>query len=340
MYVGLNTHICFWDSNQDFIKGRIVTSLGEYFYNTENAVYVTVSLPNSIKDTAQFGVATLQIGDYYYPYTNGYIFTTVQIPAHRIVSDGQTTVTACLKLPSTYTASGSPTKICVICHGASAGIAQNTGWTVSNDYNNIVTALLNAGYAIMDCNGYSDIGLGYNHWNCPQAVAAYAKAFIKFTTMYNLEKTAYVYGFSMGGLTALTLGIEEFFPVKAVMIGCPVISIYQHCVVQNGNVPREDFLNAYELESWNDEAVRGYERYKDIITLDNTNYNFNIQKPLMIGYGSTDTNVSFDKISDYYNALKNANSQVILKEYLGGHEVCYGGSPDLIADMIRWFARF
>ena len=143
----------------------------------------------------------------------------------------------------------------------------------------------------------------------------------------------------MGGLTALTLGIQKIIPIKAMMIGCPVISLYDQCVEMPGEV-RQDFLDAYQMENYDSDILKGYDRLGDIIDINNTKYNFKINLPLFIAYGTTDENVSNQYIQDYYNSLKNSNCNTIIQGFTGGHEVCYGGSQDLLVAMNRFFTRY
>lgn len=333
-----STHVCWWASDQSFLFGNVIGARGTYKFNSKNAAYVTLSVPLSRYNDTQMGEAT--ISQKFEDYTPGYIYREFTIPADRTLSANTNTNTACLKLPLSYTPNGQPTKLCVIVHGAGGGIAADSGWTQSSDYNNIVSALINAGYAIMDSNGYTDSGQGYQHWCCPQALAGYYIAYEYFTKHYNLDKHVYMYGFSMGGLTALTMMFEQTIPIRACMVGAPVISLYQHCVVQNGGVPRADFLAAYQIADYDTDAVRGYDRYPDIITIGSDTYVFNMSTPLYIAYGSTDTSISNPKILEYYTALANSNSNVVLQEYTGGHEISYGANADVYRDMLRWFARY
>lgn len=339
-YVGERSHICFWDGSHNFIAGYLVGVAQRFKFNTKSAVYVTVSLPDATIESAELGVLKPPTNNFA-PYSADYIYRTFTIPGSNAVDGTTAQNTACLKLPTYYSPSGTPTKLCIICHGASGGISKNSGWTLSEDYNNIVNALLTAGFAVMDSNGYSDAAaLGYNHWNCPRALAGYYKAWDYFTKAYNLDREVYLYGFSMGALTALTIAREKTIPVKAAFVCCPVVSLYQHCVVQNGGVTRDDFKTAWEVESYSADAVNGYDRYLDIVSVGGEGYVFDENTPLMIGYGRSDENVSLDRIVEYYSALRKANSGAVLKAYDGGHEISYGQSQSVITDVVRWFYRF
>lgn len=336
-----SSHICLYDSNKNFMSGLLISSgqLNTYRYNFGSASYIRISIPTA-------GLKVLSIGelntpDYKKEYFEGYKYEKITIPGTREISSETSQTTACLKLPPKYKAYGKPTKLCIIVHGASKGISETgNSWTLEAGYNSIVNALFGLDIAVMDINGYSDETLGYNHWGCPQAISGYIKAYEYFTKNYNLDKNVFVYGFSMGGLTALTLGIEKVIPIRAMMIACPVISLYDQCVVKNNNVVRDDFKNAYQITDYDTNAVKGYDRLGDIIRINNDDYNFKINTPLFIAYGLSDENVSNEYIQQYYESLKNSNCNTIIQGFTGGHEISYGGSHDVLVAMNRFFNRF
>ena len=334
------SHVCLWDADKHFLSGFIIAP-GSYStkkINFGSAKYVTLSIQTANIPNCYFGV--LDLPGYKKPYFYGYLYKDIDIPSSRSLTNVNTKTTACLKLPPKYTQYGKPTKLCIIVHGASKGIAESgNSWTLDAGYNSIVNALSGIDCAVMDINGYGNGGTTYNHWGCSQAISAYVKAYEYFIKNYNLDPEVYVYGFSMGGLTALTLGIQKIIPIKAMMIGCPVISLYDQCVEMPGEI-RQDFLDAYQMENYDTDILKGYDRLGDIIKIGNIDYNFKINLPLFIAYGTTDENVSNQYIQDYYNSLKNSNCNTIIQGFTGGHEVCYGGSQDLLVAMNRFFTRY
>lgn len=288
-----------------------------------------------------YGIGEAQSGKL--PYESGYIYHQFQVPATKALTSESNINTAYLRLPESYKQYGNPTKLCLLVHGASLGISSDgsSGWTNDELYNNVVNALLDAGYAVIDSNGYDDsVSNGHDHWGCPQALAGYHKAWDYFTTKYNLEREVYVYGFSMGGLTSLNLATERTIPIKCMMIGSPVISLYDQCVSGTATSVNPTFLAAYGITAYSEDAVGGYDRYLDIVNVGSDGYVFNNLPPLFIGYGSTDVNISNEKIQEYYEALCNSNHIVTLKEYSGGHEISYGGNATLITDMVTWFSYY
>ena len=106
-------------------------------------------------------------------------------------------VTGVIVLPESYTADGEPTKLIMFAHGGH-GYMDETHWYPSNaDMETTVRALLAAGYAVFDCNGYKDtphekwkqitdagdvqMGIGL-----PQVVEAYINCYQYILENYNI----------------------------------------------------------------------------------------------------------------------------------------------------------
>jgi len=287
-----------------------------------------------------YSLSNAALTNNYLPYNSNYIYKTFTIPKQKFLSGNATANnTTYIRLPETYKPYGTPTKLCIICHGSTKGIkASGTStWTTDILYNNIVNKLLINGYAVMDSNGYDDsIDDGFNHWGCLQALNGYVKAYDYFTNNYNLDKNVYIYGFSMGGLTALSLALYATIKCRCCMVASPVISLYNQCV-EGRETPLSSFLTAYDMTTYDANKCLGYDRYFDIITLDNSNYIKHNYPPLFFAIGSTDTNISNAIVSEFCAALKNSNYNAELKEYVGGHEISYGGNADVRNDMISFF---
>ena len=350
-YVSEGSHICYWDKHKDFISGSIAAPGFSTKTTPLGCAFIIISVQNTAACMIAEGDEQIDYEPYYEylkydrlspeTFTTEYIYKQFSVPATKELTNATNTNTAYLKLPESYTPGGKPTKLCMLVHGASMGISDTAGWTKNNSYNKIVTALNNAGFAVIDSNGYDDANAaGHEHWGCPQAVAGYIKAYDYYTENYNLEKSVYIYGFSMGGLTALNLAKVRAFPIKCLMIAAPVISLYDQCVSGIAQSVNQDFLLAYGINSYDRAELVGSDRYNDIVTIDNIPYVFDNLPSLFIAYGLNDTAISNQKINEYYTALYNSNHFVRIKGYAGGHEISYGGSDAVISDILKWFGYF
>ena len=154
------------------------------------------------------------------------------------IIDSGTTMSdnAILLLPTSYSASGAPTRLVINCHGAGTTITASTssltepvGWMVNG-----------LGYAVLDVNGVpkslsSNTGL---HYGSPLALQSYLKAYQYVIENYNIKSDGcFVMGTSMGGLTSFMLTQSGSIPVLAQAGMCPVTDHYKQAYCQPWNAP-------------------------------------------------------------------------------------------------------
>ena len=117
-----------------------------------------------------------------------------------------------LALPATYTADGTPTRLIIFCHGATAYIGQGA---TSFPSNLDAKYWLSEGYAVMDMDGLPDDTSG-SHWCAPVAYLCYLAAYKHVIDNYNIYSDGvFLAGYSMGGIMALLTISFEQIPVKA-----------------------------------------------------------------------------------------------------------------------------
>lgn len=144
------------------------------------------------------------------PYVSGNIFFSVDCP--RPIPFGEDSYTAqtdetvecVLRLPSTYTPTGKPTRLVLACHGASGYIdSANDVWYNSN-WISFMNALTSAGYAVFDANIFggnnTDI-IGFA-LGSPLYVQALKLAYDYIQDNYNVYPQIFAHGTSMGGVGA------------------------------------------------------------------------------------------------------------------------------------------
>lgn len=284
------------------------------------------------------------------PYAGGFINFTVPVnqktvPAFNydnsvIDSESFVDVNCILKLPTSYSASGTPTKLLMMCHGAGRGVyGEDDSWSSTQSYINMVDGLVGAGFAVFDSNGYGNDELGYNFWGAPRGLEAYRKAYEYVVANYNVTSDLCIYGFSMGGLTALNLVLQGFPNVKAVGVGSPVMDL----TLMNPQTSTA-FSEAYELDGVYDEKkVKPYDPYARIRVIDDKSYIFANIPPLKMWYGSTETTGSLNVslAENFIRALQNNGSPAYLNVIQNaGHEICYGANANVNKELVTWFKRF
>lgn len=138
-----------------------------------------------------------------------------------------------IRLPETYTATGQPTKLIILCHGAGAYINGGSG----SDGDAQFTKMLQAqGYAVLCFDGLpfclrnslyltnenkaTHFG-GPAFMNCANAVYDY------IMNKYNLDRNGvFLLGRSMGGGAALNLAFNSTLPIKGLALDAPAIDFY------------------------------------------------------------------------------------------------------------------
>jgi hypothetical protein len=118
------------------------------------------------------------------------------------------TIECVLRLPTTYSMTGSPTRLVLACHGAHGYINSATNTWYNSDWKTFMDALLAAGYAVFDANvlplsaGVSPDNVAGYALGSPLYVNVLKKAYDYITANYNVTKQIFAHGTSMGGVGA------------------------------------------------------------------------------------------------------------------------------------------
>ena len=291
----------------------------------------------------------------YLPYEPGYIWFTV--PVNQTVANGDdqsldledsesiVNVECCISLPDSYTQDGKPSKLLMICHGAGEGISRNLPqiWPQEGlTYGNIVGQFKDAGWAVFDCNGYDNTSDGATFWGAPKGVECWRKAYEYVVKHYNVSKNFCIYGFSMGGLTTMSLAFSDFPNLCAIGMGSPVLDLK---AVWDANETVQNQIKAgYGMTNWSEAKTAGSNPLKSLVEIDGTEYCIKKLPPIKIWYGSLesgDSYVSKEKAQRFVTALQNSNSYAIYREVSGaGHGVCSGQYEDINTEFLYWLNRF
>lgn len=243
-----------------------------------------------------------------------------------------------LSLPITYRATGAPSKLLMMCHGAGKGA---TEWKEHDGYQAIVKKFVDRGYAVFDCNGFKNDALGWSFWGHPKGVEAWRKAYQYVVNNYNVESAFSIYAFSMGGLTALNLALQGFPGIKSIALGSPVINL-QACWSDASVKPVLQQL--YGLgDEWDEAKVTGSNPYKHIVSISLKKYCFKNLPPIKIWYGSTETSGGVNKqyAIDLVTAITNAGGRAEYREVNGaGHDICYGQHEWCNIDYLLFTERY
>lgn len=181
-------------------------SLGR-FPNSDAGDYNTETFINSIKVVASISVAITsnkrdRTGDF------EWFSVDVKRPtAFGGEETGETTETVecVLRLPSSYTSQGKPTRLVLACHGASGYIEQASEKWYNDSWKAFMDQLLAAGYAVFDANIFeasAGTALKGSAYGSPLYVDVLKKAYDYIQQNYNVTDKIFCHGTSMGGVGA------------------------------------------------------------------------------------------------------------------------------------------
>lgn len=136
-----------------------------------------------------------------------------------------------LVLPSNYSPSGTPTRLCIVCHGAGATkyeekTMDSTG-KILGDPQRVLTKM---GFAVMDCFAapYDLVANLGDHLGNPTVQACYNAAYDYVIENYNLKDDGILLtGSSMGGLSMFGILTNNHIPVIAAVGYCPCVDLYK-----------------------------------------------------------------------------------------------------------------
>ena len=233
----------------------------------------------------------------------------------------------------------------MICHGAGKGVTGADNWTENKNYNALVDTFVNNGYAVFDCNGYNNTPQGHEIWGAKRGIEVYRKAYQYVVDHYNVQKNFSIYGFSMGGCTALNLIFENMPNINCVVISSPVINL-QACFEEDVNCSRSinlAFGSPVDNKIFTDE-MRNQNPMNRIINIDGKYYCLGKFPPLKIYFGENEidqngVNKRYAVILD--NAISNSGGTSFYREVEGrGHEICYGEDEQMNREYLIFFNRY
>ena len=270
-------------------------------------------------------------------------------------------VPAVVQLPYNYTPDGDPVQLILICHGSGYRVT-NTAWGDSNDetqnesssFRQMTNTFLAGGFAVADVNSYTDVA-GEQSWGCPRVMMALRKTYEYIISNYNVRKEILLYGFSMGGLTALNFAFQNRDIVKGMICSSPLIYLYdqvyntsaawkeQVATAYGFNVPA-DFVwtegsrSAAEIQLWNDnkDLIVGWDPGAKIKSGE---LRFSLPT-IRFWHGKADAQVDYHYTEDFVDAIRDSEQPATLRLVDGvGHEICYGGQANMRVEYLYYFYR-
>ena len=251
---------------------------------------------------------------------------------------------AILKLPKTYSASGTPTRLVYYAHGAGnskEGMVTANSWYPEN---NTLTddSLLANGYAVFDVNGGPIVENMGGSW----VVQSVYKAYGYIQQHYNVDWDIFVIGLSMGGLSSTNFVNKHSSIVLAHAMFCPVLDLYGQAwehpwyPTTKKSLARVYNFNDLSGNTWEPDKVAGWNPLF-LNTFRNAQDTFKIYPvPEKIWHSINDSTVNISGSRKFQRYMHHANGYCESRELPGGGHGLSKGTPDLIREMILFFRRF
>lgn len=356
--------MCWYDETKTFISYAMGSYTTRQAPSTAKYMRVDISTAASTEDTfvckgsirLPYDDGLVKYKNRFKPYESGWIDFTVPVNTvnyntnHNQGHSDETldsqvleNVNCVLKLPATYTRDGSPTKLLMLCHGAGKGVNTTDTtdtWLNNADYVNLVDAFVSHGYAVFDCNGYGNVLYKCNFWGNRRGVQAWKNAYQYIINNYNVEQQFSIYGFSMGGLTAIAIAGDMFPNIKCIALGSPVTNLKASWDNGNNNLIAETYgMNSdavYEAD-----RVIGCDPASSIVEINNVEYFTKQLPPIKVWFGSLETQPSPTDAQRMVNAIKNSNGLAMFRLVDGAvHDICWGADTKITAEYVTWVNRW
>lgn len=240
-----------------------------------------------------------------------------------------------LILPDSYTETGTPTRLVIICHGA--------GGTVTTDdsqveHQALTQYLVANGYAVMDVNGLpvkyareKDIDIR-NNIGSPIAIRSYIKAYQYCIKNFHLKSDVFVHGTSMGGISSTNLVLSGKIPVIAHTAFCPVLDTYNQIFLHpwSNGLPKIALGKIYKLDTdeageylYDEEKILGYNPAQNEKVK-------NYPVPVRFWHSRDDKVVSCEITEKFIDLIKSNGREAHLKVLPNG-----GHHPHFVGDFIK-----
>ena len=284
-------------------------------------------------------------------YPNPEIRFTVEVPlawretseSNSIIIPDNSEINAILKLPVSYRQYGEPTPLIMYGHGASSVINDDTWYTGSSNFNNMINAFISAGYAVFDVSNTRNRAGGFPDWGCLPLMNAYIKAWDYIKDHYNVEDKLYILSSSMG--TCAALNMMKYYP------GSVIASIQTAprpiCKVRYDSLTGEDktrMAQAFDMDngSWDGTRLNAFNHVENIIEINGQNKLINAQYPPIKVLVGKDDSSFLTETRNFYSALANSGVYVDYREVAGAsHDtMTFLSAGTLKEEAVAFFNKF
>ena len=272
--------------------------------------------------------------------------------------------------PDSYKVIGKPTQVIAMLHGSIGYVTPSVLGYSANNWETWRNAYLEAGFAVLDINGWGISTSSDNkshHWGCPLALETLDKAFSELRELYNINEKLLIHGTSMGGSAAWSYALTH--PNKVAAVGLFAPATLSWIAFVNRGISGE---HAKVVASWqypneqaaiddNYQRMVGYDPYLKLLKFQNGIIKLDTQLvgldvlsyateqgmtlvgktlgfPVRIWHGTADDTVPIVLNETLVQAFRNGGGDVTLRKCTGaGHDMCTGANEYVINESVDYF---
>lgn len=277
--------------------------------------------------------------------------------------------------PSSYSATGRPTQVIAMFHGGSGWVSPSVMGYEGDVWINWRNAYLNAGFAVMDINGWG-ISTGRDdhsrHYGCPLAVETIHKAFCELKSKYNICDKIMLHGSSMG--TFVSWNYLATHPNNVACVGLFAAACTSYVILkdrENTGISSDSYekaINSWQYESVsaavedNFQRIVGYDPVLRIQDYDEAPATFltnlvdydittlsskahlvgaSLPCPVRIWHGTNDESLPYSLSQTVVRAYRNGGNNVTLRSCPNlTHNMCTGTTQYVVDEAVEYFSNY
>lgn len=259
-------------------------------------------------------------------------------------SNGTTLRRGVLRLPSSYTPSGKPSPVIMLCHGWSGYVSNDNCYPMGTDTADIqpfLNSLNDAGYVIFDVDNLDKSTVSSMDMGAPTLIESYRTAFDWIREKYNVEDKLSIYAMSMGcfsGFNFINLYREL---VNSALFAGVRTSMEFEAPSLSAFASKFGMGNTYDAD-----LALPWDIYAQVVTIDNTKYLFKDFPPTKFLIGGsdiqTDITVWANGYEDVAEGLKNTGNYLTCRVVEGYDHtnICHIVGTKLVEECTLWFKKW
>lgn len=279
-------------------------------------------------------------------YANHATIDTSNVATEPAFTYSKRTNLSIISLPTSYTPTGTPTPVIMMCHGLNGYVAEST-WNGSSPETStflaMVKAYTDAGFAVFDVNQVKNGTDKSYDLGCPELIERYLAAWEYIRTYYNVQPQLLIHGYSFG--TYSVMFFLRHYPAmfKAGIISGARASIESVYNAESDTIKEEIGQNFYFSDPtahvYEPKKTIGVDSYALIETRNNEKY-LPFQIPPLFAVTSLSDTSYYQQTYDMIEALRNGGNYIEWRILQNADHTTACAGVGFTEDFVSWFKRF